>query len=516
MADSSVRAAKQSFWRESGAGSIGAGIALLAGLGVDLGMALMLGADRTTDALFVGLRVPLGVAVIFPPTAIQVLVPMMTAWNERGRSHLNSLTGAAALATLALTAALAGIGALTADWTVQWLAPGLGAADHRLAAELAQWAYLMVPLVATAQVFRAYRYAQGRQAAATALQGVVGVTVFAFLLLFGDRLDVRAVVLGYVAGSGLMLLVAWLTARSAGYRLAFTRGALTEIRAVGLRSFSPMAASGVQLATRLFEQFVASFMAPGSITILAYAERLVSAVGGTLFFRPIVTVLLGRMSLRHSRGDVDGVRRLVVDGLRVLSIVSFSLLALVTLAAPPFVAGLFGIGDLTSAQSGVLGVAVAVYALSLPAAAFQRVLLAAEFARLDTATYLLNTLWGALTNVAALMVLFRVSGATWGLLVVPAAYAIAQIVNVWHADRAARRWLGSPLWPGREMVLPLSAIGLAAAGMLLARQEISTWPADYLVLEGIATAVLGTLVIWLGLNWWAPSELREALRVSRS
>jgi peptidoglycan biosynthesis protein MviN/MurJ (putative lipid II flippase) len=313
-----------------------------------------------------------------------------------------------------------------------------------------------------------------------------------------------------------MLLVAWLTARSAGYRLAFTRGALTEIRAVGLRSFSPMAASGVQLATRLFEQFVASFMAPGSITILAYAERLVSAVGGTLFFRPIVTVLLGRMSLRHSRGDVDGVRRLVVDGLRVLSIVSFSLLALVTLAAPPFVAGLFGIGDLTSAQSGVLGVAVAVYALSLPAAAFQRVLLAAEFARLDTATYLLNTLWGALTNVAALMVLFRVSGATWGLLVVPAAYAIAQIVNVWHADRAARRWLGSPLWPGREMVLPLSAIGLAAAGMLLARQEISTWPADYLVLEGIATAVLGTLVIWLGLNWWAPSELREALRVSRS
>jgi hypothetical protein len=66
------------------------------------------------------------------------------------------------------------------------------------------------------------------------------------------------------------------------------------------------------------------------------------------------------------------------------------------------------------------------------------------------------------------------------------------------------------------MVLPLSAIGLAAAGMLLARQEISTWPADYLVLEGIATAVLGTLVIWLGLNWWAPSELREALRVSRS
>jgi hypothetical protein len=33
------------------------------------------------------------------------------------------------------------------------------------------------------------------------------------------------------------------------------------------------------------------------------------------------------------------------------------------------------------------------------------------------------------------MVLFRVSGATWGLLVVPAAYAIAQIVNVWHADR---------------------------------------------------------------------------------
>jgi peptidoglycan biosynthesis protein MviN/MurJ (putative lipid II flippase) len=405
---------------------------------------------------------------------------------------------------------------LTADWTVRLLAPGLGAADHQLAAELARDAYLVIPLVATAQVFRAYRYAQGQQGAATALQGVVGVSVFVSLILFGGRLDVHAVVLGYVVGAGLMLVVAWLAARSGGFRFTLSRTAFAEVRTIGFRSLSPMAASGVQLATRLVEQFVASFLAPGSITILAYAERLVSAVGGTLFFRPVVTVLLGRMSVHQARGDREGVRRLVVDGMRVLMIVSLSLLTLVTLAAPPFVAGLFGLGDLSTEQAALLGLTVAAYAFSLPAAAFQRVLLAAPFARFDTSTYLLNTLWGALVNVAALAVLYEVWGGAWGLLIVPAAFAIAQAVNVWHADRAARRWLGAPLWPGQEMVSPLVVIAMAAVGMALFRSGIGAGTNDLPVLEGIATAAIGLAILWFGLNRWSPSQLREALRVARA
>jgi putative peptidoglycan lipid II flippase len=510
---------KPSLLRETGAGAAGSAFALAAGIGLDLTLALLLGAGPETDALFVALRIPLGLAIFFPPTAIQVLVPAMTGWMEEGDVRsLNSRTTAAAVATFAATGAMALLGVLLAPLLVRVQAPGFSASGHALAASLARATFLLIPLTATSQVFRAYRHARRRHGLAAALQGAVGVTVATVLLTFAVRANVSMAAWAYVAGGALQLVLAVILAMATGFSLTRGRILTAETKALGRRSARPLAASGVQLATRVGEQVIASFLSPGSITILSYANRLVSAIGGTLFFRPVVTSFLGHMSRFHARGDKLAVRSLVRDGLRILSVVSIALTALVVLAGPPFVAGLFSLGDMTPGQAALLGTTVAVYAASLPSAGPQRILLGATFARLETSSYLRNTIYGALANALVLGGLFLAWDGAAKLLIVPIAYSVAQIVNVWHASNTVRSWLGSPLWPGRELAVPLLLTGLSVGVMAPVRWLMETGLSGRplsLVVSGLVTSVIGIGVLAIGLWVWSPQELKGAFRIER-
>ena len=475
-------------------------VAVGAGLALDLTLALLLGAGSETDALFVALRIPLGVAVFFPPTAIQVLVPAISGWLEvRDVRETNAQTSAMLVATLALTGLVAVAGILCAPQLVRVMAPGLDPAIHDLAATLARVAFLMIPPAAASQVLRAYRHAHRRHGLATALQGVLGVTIVATLLVVGA--SVQVAVWAFVVGASLQFLVAWILARASGFSFVPGRVLTQETRKLGRRSLRPLAASGVQLATRLAEQMVASFLPPGSITILTYANQLIRAIGGTLFFGPVVTAFIGPMSRLYALGDRIAVRVLLRDGLRIVLLIAASLTTLVALAGSPFVAGLFALGDFTSGQAQLLGIMVGVFSLSLPTAALQRMLLGATFARLDTSPYLRNTLYGAIANLVLLGGL--AAGWHWPLelLIVPIAYSLAQIVNAGHAASVVRRQLGSVLPDLREALAPLVVIGAAAAAMVTVRLWLvpgMVGPPVSLLAAGLVTAATGVLILGAG------------------
>jgi putative peptidoglycan lipid II flippase len=500
--------------REGATATLGAFVALGAGLLLDLSLAFLLGAGAETDALFVALRVPLGVAVFFPPTAVQVLIPLMSRWLGQGgdRHTANAQTTAALLATFILTGALAVVGALAAPAVVAVLAPGLDAPTQRLAADLARVVFFFIPTIAASEVLRAYRHAHRTHGVASALHGVVGVTIVAILFAFGNRTQVSTVAWAYVVGGVAQLILALLMARASGFRFVLGRIFSPQTRALGGLAARPIAASALQLGTRLVEQMIASFLAPGSITILAFANRLTSAVGGTLFFRPVATAFLGPMSALQASGDKEGTRSMLREGVRIMLLVSATLTALVVVAGPTFVAGLFSMGDLTSDQARLLGIVVAFYAASFPGAALQRILLGAAFARLDTGTYLRNTLYGAVVNLA----LLGIMAASWrlptALLMVPIAYGLAQIVNVWHAARVVRRDVGAPF---TGLASTVGKLGLVVALGVLVMFPVRAWLVPELegsplrlVGSGLAVAAVGLVAFLAGAFLVAPQFLR--------
>ncbi len=499
--------------RDSRAGSAGAMAALVTGLALDLTLAILLGAGRNTDALFVALRIPIGVAVFFPPTAIQVLVPAITKWFEvDDRETVNSKTSSVLVATMAFGSVLAVLGVALSPGLVRVMAPGLGPETHDLAASLSRIAFLMIPPAAMSQVLRAYRHAARRHGLASALQAVLGLTIVTVLLVAPGEVEVGLVVWAYLLGSGLQLLVALFLARSQGFRFRWQFRADSDVRALGGRSLRPLAASGIQLGTRIAEQMVASFLAPGSITILTYANRLISAIGGTLFFKPIVTAFLVPMSKLQALRDEKGVRALLRDGFRLLLFVSTSLALLVAIAAPPFVSGLFALGDLSADQAAILGIVVAVYSASLPTAGTQRILLAVTFARLDTSPYLRNTVYGALANLAFLAVFAALWEWPLKILIVPIAYGLAQIVNTWHAFHVAKRQVGTGVGYMDGMKRPFVAIAISGLTMILTlgfAQRVWSLSPLALIATGLATAGFGMATLYWSTQTFVPGGLRS-------
>jgi putative peptidoglycan lipid II flippase len=505
--------------RESATGSLGALVALGAGLLLDLTLGILLGAGANTDALFTALRIPLGVAVFFPPTVIQVLVPAISKWlesNEVRRTNVH--TSATFLATFLLTAGLAVAGILSAHWLIRAIAPGLGPATQKLSTDLARVAFLIIPPLATSQVFLAFRHAHRRHGLASAVQAIPGLTVVATLLALPGKAGVQLAVTAYVVGGLLQLVASWLLACKSGFAFVPGRLLTPETRMVGTRSLRPLAASAVQLASRIVELMVASFLAPGSITILTYANRLVSAIGGTLLFKPVMTAFIAPMSRLHAAGNTDALKTMLRDGLRLMLFISVSLTALVAVGGAPFTAGLFSAGDFTADQARFLGITVAVYAASLPTAALQRMLLGLTFARLDTATYLRNTIYGAVANfllLGAAMAFWR----TPTLLMVPIAYALAQIVNVWHAAVSVREYLGDTLADLRGVVGRLALVVAAAVIFMIAIRlwlapDLSAEPAT-LIVGGLAASLVGTITLGAGALLVTPADVRRVIRISR-
>ena len=112
------------------------------------------------------------------------------------------------------------------------------------------------------------------------MHGVLGLTIVIILLVSTTQVGVRVAAWAYVAGAGVQLVASFMLAHATGFRFRPAPIRTEEVRHLGRSSLGPLAASGVQLGIRTVEQMVASFLAPGSITILLW-QRLVSAVGGT-------------------------------------------------------------------------------------------------------------------------------------------------------------------------------------------------------------------------------------------
>ncbi len=508
----SAPAPTTSLLKESRAGGAGSAVALVAGLALDLSLAIFLGAGAETDALFVALRIPLGIAVFFPPTAIQVLVPAISRWVEVDVESANSNTSSILRATFLFSGLVTLIGVLLSHHLVQLLAPGLNDSSLSLAANLSRIAFLTIPAAALSQVFRSYRHARRQHGLASAAQAILSLTIVTFLVVSPGAINVTIVVWAYLVGNVAQLMLTWLLARTQGFRFEWGVKANSEVKGLGVSSLRPLAASAIQLGLRLVEQMVASFLAPGSITILTYANRLIGAVGGTLFFRPIVTAFLVPMSKQHALNGQDEEEKLVRDGVHILVFVSFALTALVAIAGSSFVSGLFSLGDMSRHQAVLLGLIVAAYSASLPSAALQRILLAVSFARLDTRPYLRNTVYGAMANLLLLAVLMMSWEFSNKVLIVPIAYGAAQLVNTWHAYRVTRLQIGVPVINVRRLYRPLAAIAISAAAMILSitfAPEIWSQSPSGLIAQGTSVAFVGLVVLALSSQTLLKGGLRS-------
>lgn len=500
--------------RHSGLASAAATLAVASGLVLDVAIAAEHGAGPTTDAFFVAARIPLGLVAIIVVGANQALVPSLSAsLVRRGEDATWRLVSILLSVTLVGGLLLAALAAIVALPLVRVTAPGLDQAQADLAASLARVMFLVVPLTAAAEILRSLLNARHSFVVPAGVHAVLNVVAVALIL--ASPSDIRIVAWAYVAGSVAQLAVALGAALAKGLRLRPSLAARDpEVAAAARHTVRPLVGATLNPIARVGEQLFVSFLPAGSITILNYGYRLISAIGGTVVFRSVIAVLLPRLARAAAEGRDQDVRSTTLLGVRIMLAISFPLTALVAVLGAPAADVFFRRGDFSAADAALLGLVLAAYSGSLIGSGVQRALLAPFYGRHDTRTPLRNTAYGVAANLALVPLAIAPFGDRPEAVVgVALAYSTAQYVNVGHAWSRLRRELDGRGAGIRLFVARLAAASAATAGVLLAVDGLASdalgGSSRAAALAGlVAATIAGSVAFGVSLKLLGVRELR--------
>jgi putative peptidoglycan lipid II flippase len=516
----------RAIFRQSGLTGIAAMAGVIAGLILDVTIAFKFGAGRATDEFFVAARIPIGLVAVITAAANQALVPAFrTSMTQRGDRSTDRLISMVMAVVVIVGAALVLLTWLVAGPFVHITAPGLPKVEFSAAASMVPVMFGMIPLVAIAEVMRAYLNARYRFVAPALMTVVLNGLAAAMILIipsFGYK-QIFLVALAFVSGAAAQLVFMCISAIRNGLRL---RPALDlgdeQLRAVGKLCVRPLGAAGLNPVARLGEQLIVSFMPTGSISVLNYGFLINSAVGGTVFFRSVIVALVPRLTDAHNLGGQAEVRRVTGLGVRIMLAISVPLAALMAVLGKPGAIAVFDRGKFTLMEAELLGIVLMVYAISLVGQALQRALLAPFYARLDTRTPLRNALYGLIANLAFLPVFVLPFGVhnTNAIIGVALAYSLAQYVNAGHAWYRLTHTDGNPLrGVGVFTIRLVIASAASSAAMIGTAIALNLYDPHLdrvqLLIRTPAAGIVGLVVLLAALYLLAGGEirnLRSALR----
>lgn len=427
--------------------STAAGASILAGLLLDVAIATRFGAGKATDSFFVAARLPLGLVAIVMVGANQALVPRFASWLVvKGRRSSWQLVSAILTTSFLAGVALVALVAVFALPLMRITAPGLSTPQLKLAASTARIMFAIVPLIVAAEVVRALLNSLYSFVAPAAMNVVMN-GIAAGLVFTGPR-TIHHVAWAYVIGAAAQLVFVMIVAIRCGFRYYFSVKANDpDVTGAYKLCVRPLGGAALNPLARIGEQQFASFLPSGSITILNYAYRLVSALGGAVFFRSIIVTLVPRLTSAVTRKDDEETFSTVRLGILLMLLVSIPLTFFMAALSRPAALVVFRRGQFDRSAAALLGVTLAFYSLSLVGSALQRALLSLFFSRLDTKMPLRNTFYGVAANMLLLPICmlpfgFHNKNAVIGVAI---AYSLAQYVNVAHAWYRLRPLLGRPI-----------------------------------------------------------------------
>ncbi|RLE25855.1 MAG: murein biosynthesis integral membrane protein MurJ [Actinobacteria bacterium] len=476
--------------RTSAGVALWAGLALLSGFAMDATIAALFGIGMLTDAFFIAATIPFALTAVLAASANQALVPQFNTWYENDTQEVaDSRVGGLLGSLLLLATAVAIVGIALSGVLPDILASGASEETRSLASSLIALLFLMLIPRAAAESLRALLNSRFSFTVPAASPIVLNVVALTTAILLEDRFGITAVAIGYLVGSVAQVTVLAISTWRRSIRVRPTWGFSDPDVREGLRLLVlPTAGTGLNLFARIFERFLASFLASGAITTISYAWRILNAIGGTVFFRSVTVVLIPRLT-KH-KGDPEATKRILRTGVRVMLAISIPLMTFLMVFAEPAIGVLFQRGAFSGEDTAALGSVLAIYVITLPFVGVTRALLTYFYSRLDMVTPFMNRVINTAVNMAfgaILIVPFGLTGLALG-------YVLASVASFAHAWIMTRRRVH--VFDRRMLLHTLALAAASLIGVGLAWVVYNALPPAASWLERFATlAVAG--VVWL-------------------
>ena len=263
----------------------------------------------------------------------------------------------------------------------------------RLVTELSRITFPYMPLICLTALMSGVLNGLDRFAAAAAAPVIYNlVSIGCMIGLVGFVPSVGHALAWGVSVSGVfqLALVAW-AVRASGMRLHLVRPRLSPGVKLLLRRMAPgLVGAGVTQLNLAMDVLIASFLPPGTQSVLYYADRINQLPLG-IIGTAVGTAMLPTLSRQVAQGagsQASGTLNRAIEYALLLTIPAAVALVMV---AEPITWVLFGRGAFTPAAAHLSSQSLAAYACGLPAFVLAKVLVPAFFARGDTAT---TVRWG--------------------------------------------------------------------------------------------------------------------------
>jgi putative peptidoglycan lipid II flippase len=325
------------------------------GLLRELGIAHWFGATHQTDAFLVALAIPsLLYTLLFGSglniSAIPRLASLISDQPEAGAKYFAEFLSAAALIGLIVSLLIAAL----AGPLVRVFAPGLPYSPRTV--ELVWWLSPLFFLLVSAYCLGSFQCARNHPSYWALVGLSQNLVVVVAMVLFAKTFGISTLVAGTVLGCVLALLIQVRLFHWAGFTLQwvspFHRGRGLAI----LYAMTPFALTlgiggdhGTNQADVFLVRIFASWLAPGSITLLALSNKLV-AVPVLLVGSVIGLVLMPEMTIHVNQGRLSEALSQLTHALTIALVIICPILVLYADASGPVVQVVFGHGALRTAQ----------------------------------------------------------------------------------------------------------------------------------------------------------------------
>ncbi|ALG71752.1 multidrug transporter MurJ [Azospirillum thiophilum] len=364
----------------------------LAGFARDILTASVLGAGPVADAFFVALKLPNLFRRLFAEGAFGVaFVPLFAAeLQTRGRTAAIRFAEEALAMLMAVLLPFTLAAVTVMPWLMHGLAPGFAdePAKFALAVDMARLTFPYLALISLVALLGGVLNALDRFGPFAAAPIAFNLTLVAALLTaprLGFEPGIAMAAAVTLSGAVQVGWMAW-ACRGAGVALRLRAPRMTGGVRRLFRLVGPGALGAGVMQVNLFLNIVlASLLPSGAVSFLYYADRLNQMPLGVIGIA-IGTALLPVLARHAAAGDERMVRHYLSRALEFSLLLGLPAAVALGLAGRPIVAVLFERGAFGPQEAHATAMALAAYAVGIPAYVIVKSLNAAFFARHDTVT----------------------------------------------------------------------------------------------------------------------------------
>lgn len=421
------------------------GVGIVSGAVLDAVILAHFGLGSETDALFAGLAIPTLITSALEIQSPKILIPAFTRCTEDEGNEAASELVSRLISTFA--AILCGgvlVLSVFAHLLIRIQAPGFQASAMHMGVRLFLILAWLTFVQGVAPILQSFLFSRHRFLVPSLSKFMQSFPAIIFVFLYYQKLGIYSVAVGMVFGAVLQFLLLAITAKKHGLIWHFRwRPTDPKVREIVKMFGHPMLGHILSESKMFIENFLASLLGGGSLSVLRYASRIVEAISGVLL-GGIVTSSLPLISVYTSEKKLGEMKKSVLDAIRLIAFLALPISCWLIFTGEPMVVLLFQRGKFSGADAAHTAMLIA---LLTPYVIFARLIGITQtpfYAKLDTRTPLLSVIFffGLYAGTVALLL------KPLGIYGFPIASSFASIMTAVIMSALLHRAFGPLGWTG--------------------------------------------------------------------